>query len=65
MLKSFTPVVMMITSYTTNIEIPTNSIFVSVFIVTIGTLTNCTYNPSFSYYGLVIMLLSIVTEAIR
>ena len=65
MLKSFTPVIIMITAYFARIESPSKSVVMSVFIISIGTATTCSFTPEISVLGLMVMLLSEATEAIR
>lgn len=65
MLKSFTPVVIMITAYFANIESPSKSVVYSVIIITIGTAATCSFSPEFSLTGILIMLLAELAEAIR
>lgn len=65
MLKSFTPVIIMITAYLARIESPSKSVIVSVLIISLGTATTCSFTPELSILGLMVMLLSEATEAIR
>lgn len=65
MLKSFTPVVIMLTAYFANIESPSRSVVYSVIVITIGTAATCSFSPEFSLIGLLIMLLAQIAEAIR
>lgn len=64
MLKSFTPVVVLLFGYLAAVEQPRLPVVYSVFIITIGTAATCTYNPSLNILGLGIMSISISTEAI-
>lgn len=65
MLKSFTPVIIMITAYFARIESPSKSVIVSVLIISAGTATTCSFTPQITVLGLMVMLMSEATEAIR
>jgi hypothetical protein len=65
MLKSFTPVILMITGYLANIDIPTMPVIYSVLIIAFGTAATCSFSPEFSFLGIFIMFLAELTEAIR
>ena len=58
MLKSFTPVVVMIFLFLTNIEIPTRPVVVSILIISFGTAMTCSFTPNASVAGMAVMLLS-------
>ena len=65
MLKSFTPVVVMIFLYFTGIEFPNKQIIISILIISFGTALTCTYTPNASVLGMIIMLMSEIFEAVR
>ena len=70
MLKSFTPVVMVIMGYITNIEVVTSSLLISILVISFGTAITCvtsttSSDTSFSFIGLIIMFSSEIAEAIR
>ena len=65
MLKSFTPVIIMITAYFARIESPSKPVIMSVLIISAGTATTCSFTPQISILGLMVMLMSEATEAIR
>lgn len=65
MLKSFTPVVILACGYIALVEKPSFPIIYAVLIISIGTAATCSFSPSFSAVGLVIMFASILSEAIR
>ena len=65
MLKSFTPVVVMIFLYFTGIEYPNKQIIISILIISFGTALTCTYTPNASVLGMIIMLMSEIFEAVR
>lgn len=58
MLKSFTPVVVMIFLFLTNIEIPNRPVVVSILIISFGTAMTCSFTPNASLVGMAVMLLS-------
>jgi len=70
MLKSFTPVVMVIMGYVTKIEVVTTSLLLSILVISFGTAITCvtsttSSDATFSLIGLVIMFSSEIAEAIR
>lgn len=65
MLKSFTPVVIMICGHLFKIQSPTNSVVYSVIVISIGTAMTCSFTPDINILGLLIMFLSMISEAIR
>ena len=70
MLKSFTPVVMVIMGYITKIEVVTTSLLVSILVISFGTAITCvtsttSSDATFSLLGLIIMFSSEIAEAIR
>lgn len=65
MLKSFTPVILMITGYVANIDIPTMPVIYSVVVISLGTAATCSFSPEFSIIGITIMFLAELTEGIR
>lgn len=65
MLKSFTPVVIMISAFAAGIEVPTMPTTYAVVVISIGTAMTCTFSPQFNPLGLLVMFCSILSEAIR
>lgn len=65
MLKSFVPVIIMITSYVFGIEYPTRPVILSVVIISIGTAATCSYTPQLSILGLLVLFTAEFFEAIR
>ena len=65
MLKSFVPVIIMITSYVFGIDYPTRPVIVSVIIISIGTAATCSYTPQLSILGLIVLFTAEFFEAIR
>ena len=70
MLKSFTPVVMVIIGYITKIEVVTTSLLLSILVISFGTAITCvtstqSNDSTFSLIGLIIMFSSEIAEAIR
>ena len=65
MLKSFTPVIIMLTGYMANIESPTFPLVVSVVVISLGTAITCTFSLEYNVMGLFIMFMSELTEAIK
>jgi drug/metabolite transporter (DMT)-like permease len=65
MLKSFTPVLLVLTGYLTGIETANWSTILSVIVISAGTATTCTYTPQLHMLGLFLMFLSSLTEAIK
>jgi len=65
MLKSFTPVIIILTSYIANIGTPTMPVVYSVMVISVGTAAACSFSPEFSLLGLLIMFLAELAEGIR
>lgn len=65
MLKSFTPVVIMIGLYLSGIEIPSRSVVFSISVISLGTAMTCTYSPHSPITGILIMLMSEIFESVR
>lgn len=65
MLKSFTPVIIMLTGYFTKIESASIPVAISVLIISLGTATTCSFTPRLDVYGIFIMFLSQLAEAVR
>lgn len=65
MLKAFTPVIMVMTNAATRIEMATVPVIVSVAIISLGTATTCSSTPSLKLIGVLVMLLSQISESVR
>jgi hypothetical protein len=65
MLKSFTPVIIMLTAYMARIETPSRSVVMSVMIISLGTAMTCSFTPQLSLLGLSVMFMAEFTEAVR
>ena len=65
MLKSFTPVVIILFAYLASVETPTMPVIYSVILISIGIAATCSFRPTLNVLGLFIMLLSAVMEAVR
>ena len=65
MLKSFTPVIMMITGVMFKIENPSQTTIFSVSVISIGTAAACTFTTEMNVTGLLVMFMAEATEAIR
>lgn len=65
MLKSFTPVVLLVMAYATQLESPRRSIVCSVFMISVGTSISCISATEPSTFGILLMLCSQVAEALR
>ncbi|KAJ1418824.1 triose-phosphate transporter family-domain-containing protein [Ochromonadaceae sp. CCMP2298] len=65
MLKSFTPVIIILFGYLANVDIPSMPVVYSVLVITAGITATCTFRPEFHVLGITIMFLSEVTEAAR
>jgi len=65
MLKSFTPVIIMLTAYVAKIESPSRPTVVSIMIISLGTAMTCSFTPQLSIVGLAVMFAAEATEAIR
>ncbi len=65
MLKSFTPVIVLLCSASAGLEYPNMVTILSIFIICVGTATTCSFVPTLDALGIVIMFLSELSEAIR
>eukprot|EP00597_Dinobryon_sp_UTEXLB2267_P004860 CAMPEP_0170076850 /NCGR_PEP_ID=MMETSP0019_2-20121128/13776_1 /TAXON_ID=98059 /ORGANISM="Dinobryon sp., Strain UTEXLB2267" /LENGTH=291 /DNA_ID=CAMNT_0010288809 /DNA_START=159 /DNA_END=1034 /DNA_ORIENTATION=- len=65
MLKSFTPVIIMLTAYMASIETPTMPVIYSVIVISIGTAATCSFSPELNVAGVTLMFLAELAEAIR
>jgi hypothetical protein len=65
MLKSFSPVTIMVVGFFSGIENITISVLLSVIMISIGTYMTCTYNKDFNVIGLFFMLLAEVGEGMN
>ena len=65
MLKSFTPVIIMLTAYVVRIETPSKSVVMSVMVISLGTAMTCSFTPQLSLLGLLVMFMAELTEAVR
>lgn len=65
MLKSFTPVIIMLTAYVARIETPSKSVVMSVMVISLGTAMTCSFTPQLSLLGLLVMFMAELTEAVR
>ena len=65
MLKSFTPVIIMLTAYLARIETPSRPVVLSVLVISAGTAATCSFTPQLSVLGVLLMLLAEFTEAVR
>lgn len=65
MLKSFTPVIILITSMIAKIENPNQTTIFSVLVISIGTAATCTFSADPNIMGLLVMFMAEATEAIR
>lgn len=65
MLKSFTPVIIMITAYIARIENPSYPVIYSILVISVGTAATCSFTPQLSLIGLFVMFMAEATEAIR
>jgi len=65
MLKSFTPVIIMITAYLARIESPSRPTIISIVIISLGTAMTCSFTPQLSILGLFVMFAAEATEAVR
>ena len=62
MLKSFTPVIIMITGVLAKVDNPNLPTILSIFIIAVGTAATCSFTPQLSIIGVIIMLLSEICE---
>jgi membrane protein DedA with SNARE-associated domain len=51
MLKSFTPVIIMLTAYLASVETPTMPVIYSVIVISIGTAATCSVSYYFTIYS--------------
>ena len=65
MLKSFTPVIVMLTLFLAGVEKPTRPVILSIIIISVGTAATCSYTLEWSVLGLGVMFLSEAAEAVR
>ena len=65
MLKSFTPVIVMLGLYFSRIEIPSQSVVFSILMISVGTAVTCSFSPHVTILGLLVMLLTTSFEAVR
>ena len=65
MLKSFTPATIILISYLAKIDVPSQPVVISVLVITIGTITTCSYSPEINVVGLIVMLFSQCGEGVR
>lgn len=65
MLKSFTPVIILLTSVVAKIENPNIPTIFSVFLMSVGTAATCSFTAELSILGLFVMFMAEFTEAIR
>jgi len=65
MLKSFTPVIVMIVAYFARIETPSKYVIISVVVISVGTAMTCSFATNITIVGLLIMLGAEIAEAVR
>mmetsp|Transcript_5523 Transcript_5523/g.9054 ORF Transcript_5523/g.9054 Transcript_5523/m.9054 type:complete len:387 (+) Transcript_5523:214-1374(+) len=65
MLKSFTPVIIIMVCYMANIDSPTIPVIYCVVVIAIGVAITTSFVPKFHLLGLFVMFLSQLTEAVR
>jgi drug/metabolite transporter (DMT)-like permease len=65
MLKSFTPVIMVVVSHIANIEQATTPVIVSVAVICLGTAFTCSFVPHLNVLGILVMVFSMTSEAAR
>ncbi len=65
MLKSFTPVIVMLGLYISGIEPPNWWVILSILAISLGTAITCTFTPQISILGLFVMFLSSSSEATK
>ncbi|RYH05597.1 hypothetical protein EON65_44260 [archaeon] len=65
MLKAFTPVFIMVVSYLSVVDTPTHPVILSVLVISLGTAMTCSFTPSLSIVGLLVMALAESSEAVR
>jgi hypothetical protein len=65
MLKSFTPVILMIVGILAKIEHANTPVVISVLIISLGTAATCSFTPQLNMLGIFIMFMSELMEGIR
>ena len=65
MLKSFTPVIILICSSSAGLEYPNMVTILSIIVICVGTATTCSFVPTLDTLGIILMLFSELSEAIR
>lgn len=65
MLKSFTPVVIMLVGVLAKVDTANTSVTVSVLIISLGTAATCSFTPQLKLIGICIMFMSEMMEGIR
>ena len=65
MLKSFTPVIIIIFLTISGVEIPSTAVLISVFTISFGTAITCGFSPNVTILGLLLMFSSQCFEALR
>lgn len=65
MLKSFTPVIILMAGIVARIETPNQTTILSVLVISLGTAATCSFTAELNFMGLLVMLLAEVTEAGR
>ena len=65
MLKSFTPVIVMMCLYSAGVEKPTKPVIVAIFVISIGTAATCSFTLEYNILGLLVMFISEAAEAVR
>jgi hypothetical protein len=65
MLKSFTPVIILMTSMIARLENPNFPTIFATLLISIGTAATCSFTPEMSLIGLFVMFLAELAEAVR
>lgn len=65
MLKSFTPVIILVCSTLTGLEFPSQMTILSIAVISVGTAVTSSFVPELSIVGLGVMFMSELSEAIR
>lgn len=65
MLKSFTPVFIMLTAFITGLETPSIQVVSSIIVICLGTAFTCSFSPQLNIFGILVMMLAEWAEAIR
>lgn len=65
MLKAFSPAMIVFTSYMTGVEYASNPVIVSVFVISLGVATTCSFAPSLNLIGLLVMFIAEFSESFR